>query len=73
LDIMETLGGMESWEWAVDAGRVTWSDNLLRIFGLEPDDAAPRRSRPVGYRDVRGTPAKTYSQVHRLDKEGDLP
>ncbi len=30
-----------SWEWEAEGDQVTWSDELFRIFGLEPSDEAP--------------------------------
>jgi len=39
----QELANVGSWEWDVDAGRVTWSRALYRIFGL-----APRTSPPWG-------------------------
>jgi PAS domain S-box-containing protein len=32
----QRLARMGSWEWDIDADTVTWSDELYRIFGLEP-------------------------------------
>src|SRR4029077_16754555 len=29
------------WEWEVDHGRVTWSPELYRIYGLSPQEYAP--------------------------------
>ena len=29
-------GGMGTWEWTIDEGRVRWSESLERIHGLEP-------------------------------------
>ena len=31
-----------SWEWDIPANKVTWSDELVRMFGLEPGEAQPR-------------------------------
>jgi PAS domain S-box-containing protein len=33
---IESLASLGSWEWDVLANRVTWSDELYRIYGLEP-------------------------------------
>jgi PAS domain S-box-containing protein len=32
----QTLAGLGSWEWDPGSGRFSWSDELYRIFGLEP-------------------------------------
>jgi PAS domain S-box-containing protein len=37
----EALAHIGSWEWDLGIDRVTWSDELFRIFGLEPADQAP--------------------------------
>lgn len=33
---VERIAGIGSWEWEVASGRVTWSDALYRMYGLEP-------------------------------------
>ncbi|HWH44692.1 MAG TPA: EAL domain-containing protein [Thermoleophilaceae bacterium] len=37
----ESLARVGSWEWDVAADRVTWSDQLFRIYGLEPQSLEP--------------------------------
>lgn len=37
----EAIAGVGSWAWEVEADRVTWSEELFRIFGLEPAEEAP--------------------------------
>lgn len=39
----QALAHVGSWDWEVAADRLTWSDELYRIFGLEP------QSRPLDY------------------------
>ena len=34
----QQIARMGSWEWVIDADRVTWSDELYRIYGVAPDD-----------------------------------
>jgi len=34
----ENIAGVGSWEWDVSGDRVTWSEGLYRIFGLDPDN-----------------------------------
>ena len=36
----QTIAHMGSWEWDVRANTVTWSDELYRIYGLEPGEFA---------------------------------
>jgi len=40
-DRSERLGGLGSWEWFPENGQLLWSDNLFRLFGLEPRSVAP--------------------------------
>jgi PAS domain S-box-containing protein len=35
----QRLAGLGSWEWDIARDRVTWSDELFRLFGLEPQSA----------------------------------
>jgi PAS domain S-box-containing protein len=37
----QTLAGLGSWEWEPGSGRFSWSDELFRIFGLEPRSVEP--------------------------------
>jgi signal transduction histidine kinase len=37
----ERVAHLGTWTWDMESGRVTWSDELYRILGLEPDTAAP--------------------------------
>jgi PAS domain S-box-containing protein len=41
----EEVAQTGSWEWDVETDQVLWSDNLYRIFGLEPGEITPS----VGY------------------------
>jgi PAS domain S-box-containing protein len=36
----QQIAHMGSWEWEIAADRVTWSDELYRIYGVSPDDSA---------------------------------
>jgi PAS domain S-box-containing protein len=36
----QSLAHMGSWEWDIRADRVTWSDEMYRIYGLEPGNFA---------------------------------
>ena len=40
-DRAEQIGGLGSWEWIPQAGELIWSDNLFRLFGLEPGSVSP--------------------------------
>lgn len=37
----EAIARVGSWAWEVDSDRVTWSEELFRIFGMEPAEEAP--------------------------------
>lgn len=37
----QRLGQLGSWEWEVDGDRTTWSEQLFRLFGLDPAEVAP--------------------------------
>jgi PAS domain S-box-containing protein len=37
----EAVAHVGSWEWEAEGDKVTWSDELFRIFGLEPAEKAP--------------------------------
>jgi len=37
----QSLAGLGSWEWDPNTGRFAWSDELYRIFGVEPGSVAP--------------------------------
>jgi two-component system sensor histidine kinase UhpB len=37
----QKIAGLGSWEWDPDSGRVSWSDELYRIFGVARQDVQP--------------------------------
>lgn len=41
LKCSEEVAQTGSWDWHLDTGRLLWSDNLYRIFGLEPGGITP--------------------------------
>ena len=41
LECAEQLAQLGSWDWDLVSGDMAWSDNLFRIFGLEPGDVVP--------------------------------
>ncbi|HEX8109586.1 MAG TPA: PAS domain-containing protein, partial [Kofleriaceae bacterium] len=56
LDTTQSITHIGSWEWKMGGGAVTWSDELYRIYGLEP------RSIPV-------TIELFLSRIHRDDRD----
>jgi DNA-binding CsgD family transcriptional regulator/PAS domain-containing protein len=41
LDTAEQVADLGTWEWFPREGTMVWSDNLYRIFGLEPGEITP--------------------------------
>ena len=37
----QALARIGSWEWDIPANRVTWSDELFRIYGMQPGEVEP--------------------------------
>jgi PAS domain S-box-containing protein len=56
MDEAERIAGFGVWEWDVTSGRVAWSDQLHRIYGLEPGEFA-------------GTVDDFVSRLHPDDRE----
>ena len=54
-DYAERIAGMGCWEWTLESDEILWSDNLFRIFGLEPGSVAP-------------TPRFVVSRIHPDDR-----
>lgn len=52
----EGFAAVGRWEWTRDTQELRWSDNLFRIFGLEPGAITP-------------TPQFVYAQLHGDDRE----
>jgi diguanylate cyclase (GGDEF)-like protein/PAS domain S-box-containing protein len=45
----EQLARVGSWEWDIPGNRVIWTDQLYRIYGLEPQSIEPTYERFLGY------------------------
>jgi len=43
LDGVEELAQTGSWDWNLETNELRWSDNLFRIFGLQPGEITPTR------------------------------
>ncbi|MEA2246684.1 MAG: hypothetical protein QOH46_1213 [Solirubrobacteraceae bacterium] len=56
LETAEEVAQAGSWEWTPDDGELLWSDNLFRIFGVEPGATAP-------------TPEYVFSHTHPDDRD----
>lgn len=53
---VEALSGIGSWEWDIETDRLYWSEQLCRVYGVEPDP------RPLTFEDSLG-------RVHPDDRE----
>jgi PAS domain S-box-containing protein len=47
LEEAQRIAEVGSWEWDLGSGRVSWSDELYRIFGLDPNSWTPSYERFV--------------------------
>jgi PAS domain S-box-containing protein len=41
LDAAQSMAHLGSWEWDLRSGKISWSDELYRIFGLRPGEVEP--------------------------------
>jgi PAS domain S-box-containing protein len=72
LDQAEQLAQTGSWDWDLDEDVLLWSDNLFRLFGLEPGEIAPSRGYVVGriHPDDR---EQIESELSSAEQTGTLP
>jgi DNA-binding NarL/FixJ family response regulator len=74
LEHTERAGKLGSWEWSPQTGRLVWSDNLYRLFSLEPGEIRPtpeyvlERTHP----DDRERVAQALQAVHREGGRGPV-
>jgi signal transduction histidine kinase len=54
---VEALSGIGSWEWEIESNRLHWSEQLCRVYGVEPDP------RPMTFEDF-------LERVHPEDRDG---
>ncbi|MBV8981238.1 MAG: PAS domain-containing protein, partial [Acidimicrobiia bacterium] len=66
----QRLARLGSWEWEIDGNRVTWSDEMFRIFGL---DAAEFQPTSEAYLDELGADDRVVAEeaVRRAIERGD--
>ena len=77
----QSIASLGSWEWDVPAGRLIWSDELFRLFGLEPGSFEPTFERFLGlvHPEDREVVLDAVAQSHRtlepfnFDFRGVLP
>jgi PAS domain S-box-containing protein len=70
----EELGGIGSWEWTPESGRLRWSDNLFRIFGLRPGEIAPSHDHVFAnsHPDDRQRLEQTWQELRETGPYRDL-
>jgi PAS domain S-box-containing protein len=70
----EELGGIGSWEWTPERGRLRWSDNLFRIFGLRPGEIAPSHDHVFAncHPDDRQRLEQTWEELRETGPYRDL-
>ena len=49
LELAESVAGVGSWRYSVADGRVIWSDEVYRIYGLEPGAFDPNVADAIGF------------------------
>jgi diguanylate cyclase (GGDEF)-like protein/PAS domain S-box-containing protein len=75
LEQAQTIAHMGSWEWDVRANKVTWSAELYRIYGLEPDafpatfEGYLERVHPNDQERVQGTIGRALADHRAFDFE----
>ena len=65
----QRVAQLGSWEFEIGTGRITWSDELFRLFGLEPADEAPNYAVAVALYHPEDAP-KLDALVTRAIQEG---
>jgi PAS domain S-box-containing protein len=67
LESAESVAQIGSWEWTPETGELLWSDNLFRLFGLEPGSVtpAPELVLQMTHPDDREQQAREVERVRR--------
>jgi DNA-binding CsgD family transcriptional regulator len=71
LDHAERIGGLGSWDWRPRTGELLWSDNLFRLFGLEPGSVAPSVELVTAYMHPADV-ERVEASVAQLATDGDM-
>jgi PAS domain S-box-containing protein len=78
MDEAQSLAKLGSWSWGVQTGEVTWSRELYRMFGVDPDHFTPTveglmkfvhpddAARMRGVRDRATAEGREYSSEYRI-------
>jgi PAS domain S-box-containing protein len=67
LESAERVAQIGSWEWTPETGELLWSDNLFRLFGLEPGSTTPSVElvREMTHADDRELQEREVERVRR--------
>jgi PAS domain S-box-containing protein len=67
LESAERVAQIGSWEWTPETGELLWSDNLFRLFGLEPGSVTPSAELVLGmtHPDDRERQAREVERLRR--------
>ncbi len=67
LESAERVAQIGSWEWTPENGELLWSDNLFRLFGLEPGSTTPSVAlvRAMTHPDDRQLQEREVERVRR--------
>ena len=68
----EKMAQMGTWDWSLETDEVRWSENLYRIFGLEPGGITPTPQYVIEQAHPRDREA-VERQVDAARREGQLP
>jgi len=68
---VETTAKIGKWEWDLENGTINWSDDLFRIFGLEPQSFIPTLDRGLAviYADDKETAETAYHKAITYGEE----
>jgi DNA-binding CsgD family transcriptional regulator len=72
LESSERIAGMGSWKWTPTTGELQWSDNLFRIFGLEPGEMDPSVDLVTGVVHPSDRD-RVITTLNEAAEKGDLP
>ena len=71
LQLTQRLTRTGTWEWQIEADEVIWSDELYRIFGVDPDDFHPSYAAILRYVHPEDR-ASVHGQVQDTLRSGGL-
>jgi DNA-binding CsgD family transcriptional regulator len=68
----ERIAGMGSWKWTPATGELEWTENLFRIFGLEPGEVEPSVDLVIGFVHPSDRD-RVVMALSKAREKGDLP